>query len=827
VSKIYKYDEVEASTLEYFDGDELAANVFPTKYALRNKGGEFLELNPDHMHDRLSDEFFRIEKKYPSPTPRARIRYKFDKFRYIVAQGSPMFGVGNDYVNCSLSNCLVVGSPEDNITSIVEKGKELANLSKNRCGVGIDISTLRPEGMPVNNAAGTTSGAWSFADFYSYVIRMIGQNGRRGALMITMDVRHPDVRKFAGCKSDKTKVTGANISIKLTDDFMNAVANDEDFELRWPVDSESPKYTRVERARDIWNEIVNYATHDAEPGLMMWDNILKTLPAECYADMGFKHVTTNPCGELPLSAGDSCRLISINLKHYVQDFFTDSAYFDFDEFAKDVRLAMRMSDNLVDLEIEKIEKIIKTCDTEDEIELWRKILKAAKDGRRTGLGTHGLADALARLCIRYDSKESLEMLDNIYRTFRDEAYRASVELAKERGAFPVFDWGKEKDNEFIKRLPQDLQDDIAKYGRRNISLLTMAPTGSVSIMSQVSSGIEPVFKNGYTRRRKISHNDLDTQADFVDDLGDRWQEFQIYHHNAKEYLNMFPGELPDFFVESGEIDWQARVDLQGVIQYYIDHSISSTINLPKGTTEETVSEIYLRAWKKGLKGVTVYVDGSRSGVLVSNDEANTGTVGLDYLTALKQLECISDDAQVTEEGVIVNGVRIPDSFVNGASETIRREGNKYYLNFSYLPNCGDHPIALWIYSNNLQDGEYVSLNRGVKKLRDLLVSKGVDQELVNVQYSKLKPKAYHENIGKMAAMCLRHNIQIPDIINALEGIEGDYISSTLTAVRKFLARAVPDGVEKVGAKCTACGSSNIIFESGCDKCLDCGNSGCS
>jgi ribonucleotide reductase alpha subunit len=1291
--KIYSKAEVKKATLAYFKGDELAANVAPSKYLLKNKSGEFVEKTPDDMHDRIADEFYRIESKYPNPVSRERIREALSNFKRIVPQGSPMYGIGNNYVNCSLSNCLVISSPDDNISSIVNSGKDLANLSKARCGVGIDISTLRPEGMAVNNAAETTSGAWSFADFYSYVIRMIGQNGRRGALMLTMDVRHPDVLKFATSKVDRTKVTGANISVKLSNDFMAAVRDDAEYVQQWPVDSESPKITKVVKAREVWEVIVKTATETAEPGLLFWDTMLENLPAECYADVGFKHVSTNPCfsgdtniavadgrnyvtikqlaeegrdvpvysvdpkngkvsikmgrnprltghdqkivrvtlddgsfldvtpnhkfplrdggekqakdlvkgdslfrftkyvtsiskgsqsqylqvycdalnpgkdkvmehrliaqfchpdkwvenydkdgrngwlkgglvvhhkdyntlnnspdnleimsfqehnqyhaendnsgesngrysgfsnkqieqfalqltqdlghrfsqndwvefaerhglpknfsgwrregwfkdptelakwaaseigleyieedprlvrtyrdmlsqgyeskiisgevfvvkncewcsenfdvnhnyreqafcshscatshinscediskkrvsslhahhrsesekkkqdqmkiysklkfdlgkapqmkdweyacreagvsyrvgakfgfksytdlkqaandynhkvvsvdylednkdvynitvddnhtvgivtnyyqnklgntsftgvfaancGELILSGEDSCRLISINLKHYVKDPFQESAFFDLHAFSKDVCLGMRMMDNLVDLEIEKVQKIYDSCDTPDEKELWSKVLIAAQNGRRTGLGTHGLGDAIARLGIRYDSKEALEVIREIYQTLRDEAYKESVNLAKERGAFPVFNWEKEKDNVFIKRLPQHIQDDIAKYGRRNISLLTMAPTGSVSIMSQTSSGVEPVFKNSFIRRKKIAHNDSETQADFVDALGDRWQEFEVFHHNIQEYFEIAgKGDLPDFFVEADQIKWEARVDLQGTIQEYIDHSISSTINLPRGTSPEVVGGIYMRAWESGLKGVTVYVDGCRDGVLVTKSDKDTQEKDLAYREAVVVLGCVKDEqGAFTEDGVIKYGVRIPDSFINGRTQTIRRERNKYYLKFSYLENCSSHPIALWIYSNNVQDGEYVSLNRGVRSLQKLLIDKGVDVDLVLSQAGKLKERAYHENLGKMISMCLRHNLKIPDIIHALEGIEGDYISSTLTAVRKFLATAVPDGEIKIGAKCLSCGSSNIIFEGGCDKCLDCGSSGCS
>lgn len=815
---VYDDNDVKEATLEYFNGDELATNVWMTKYALKTKGGGYLEKTPEDMHRRLAKEFARIEAKYvENALTEEEIFQYLDNFKYIVPQGSPMFGIGNDIVDASLSNCVVVDSPDDTVSSIIDKGRELANLFKRRCGVGIDISTLRPEGSIVANSAGTTSGAWSFADFYSYVCRMIGQAGRRGALMITIDVRHPDIMQFVSMKSDLEKVTGANVSVKISDDFMRAVSEDSDFNLHWPVGSDNPKVVRTIKAVELWDHIVKYATEDAEPGLLMWDNLMKELPAQCYHDVGFNHISTNPCAEICLSPYDSCRLISINLKNFVKNAFNSSAYFDFDQFSKTVKVAMRLCDDLVDLEVEKLERIIEGADTEDEKELWGKLLRACKNGRRTGLGTHGLADAISRLGLRYDSDEGIEVIDLIYKTLRDHSYSESVSLAKERGAFPVFDWKKEKDNSFINRLPQYVQDGIAKYGRRNISILTNAPTGSVSIVSQTSSGIEPVFRNYFIRRRKLGYNEKHIKADFVDKLGDRWQEYKVYHHNVQEYIAMFGTEdLPEFFVQSDEIDWEKRVEVQAALQKYIDHSVSSTINLPKGTSQEVVGRLYRKGWELGLKGITVYVDGCRDGVLVTEQ---------DLLTALKSQGCISDDAELTKDGVIIKNVRLPEEFENGPTKVIKREGNKYYAHFSYVKGCKSHPVALWIYSNNMQEGEYVSLNRATRSLQKLLIDKGVDLDLVIHQVEKIRDNPHHERLGKMVGMCLRHNIPLTAIVGALEGIEGDYISSTLTAVRKFLKGHIKDGT-KANKKCNECGSENVIYESGCDKCLDCGGGSC-
>ena len=607
----YTEGEVEQATLEYFDGDNLATNVWITKYALKNKKGELLEKTPDDMHKRLAREFSRIEKKFGGERSltEKKIYNLLKNFDHIVPQGSPMMGIGNDHVNVSLSNCVVIESPKDNVSSIMDSGKELANLFKRRCGVGLDISCLRPDGATVNNSAGTTTGAWSFADFYSYVCRMIGQNGRRGALMVTMDVRHPDIENFVTMKHNLTKVTGANVSVKISDNFMEAVENKQPFTLQFPVDSKNPTYTKEIDAHGLWDLIVESATKTAEPGLMMWDNIINNLPANEYADKGFKTLTTNPCGEIPLSAYDSCRLISINLKNFVTNRFTGEAKFDYNKFTRIVSASMRLSDDLVELEIEKLEKIIKVCDTTDEKQMWSKLLKVCKNGRRTGLGTHGLADAIANLNLRYDSPEALREIEKIYETLKLVSYGESVKLAGERGAFPVFDWTTEELNSYISRLPNFLRRKISRFGRRNISILTNAPTGSVSILSQTSSGLEPVFRNSYTRRRKPSHDEEDVKADFVDDLGDRWLEYKVFHHNVREWLETVgstrtesPDSLPDFFVTSNQIDWKRRVEIQAAIQKSVDHSISSTINLPKGTSPATVAELYFLGWKMGLKG---------------------------------------------------------------------------------------------------------------------------------------------------------------------------------------------------------------------------------
>jgi len=800
---MYSKEEVNKASLEYFNGDELAANVFTTKYALKTKDGKYLEKTPTDMHRRLAKEFARIEAKYggDGQLDEDTIYNHFERFGEIVPQGSPMYGVGNNEVNVSLSNCVVVASPQDNISSIVDSGKELANLFKRRCGVGVDISNLRPEGMTVNNSAGTTTGAWSFADFYSYVCRMIGQNGRRGALMISLDVRHPDIEKFTKMKHDLTKVTGANVSIKISDDFMEAVEQDQDFTLKFPVDSNNPTYSKTIRARDLWKTVVDSATKTAEPGLLMWGNIEKFLPAESYADVGFKTLTTNPCGEIPLSAYDSCRLISINLKSFVGNKFEQNAYFDFDKFHKAARHAMRLSDDLIDLEAEKLTKILNASNTPDEKELWTNLLRACVDGRRTGLGTHGLADALACMGIPYDSAEGLATIDSIYKSLRNAAYFESAMLARHRGTFPVFNWEKEKNNAFINSLPEDIKEAIKANGRRNISILTNAPTGSVSIMSQTSSGLEPVFRNFYIRRRKLSHNEQDQMAAFIDAMGDKWTEYNVYHHNVQEYLKKFEtNEIPTFFTESDKIDWKRRVEIQGVIQKYIDHSISSTINLPKGTSPDVVSELYLLGWKLGLKGVTVYVDGSRDGVLITESKKESFP---QYNAPKRPVELDCDIHNLTIKGekwTILVGLMDgkPYEILGGANKIVD------------LPK-------------NAKNGKLLKVTTGKNQVRyDLFVN-----DLTVKDVSKVFDNPNHSAFTRLLSLSLRHGAPINYVVEQMQKEQEADMFSFARSISRVLKQYVPNGTKATGDKtCTDCNSANLIYQDGCVTCGDCGWSKC-
>ena len=804
---MFEENEVREATLEYFGGDELATNVFMTKYCLKDKKGNYIEKTPDDMHRRIAKEFARMEDKFitrkSNHLTEDEIYSYLKDFQYIVPQGSPMMGIGNDYVNVSLSNCVVVDNPQDSVSSIMDAGKDLANLFKRRCGVGLDLSDLRPEGAPVNNSARTTTGAWSFADFYSYVCRMIGQNGRRGALMISMDVRHPDIAEFVKMKHDLTKVTGANVSVKITDDFMRAVENGDTFTLQFPVDSEAPDYTAEIDATALWGTIVESATKTAEPGLLMWDNITKNLPAHCYPP--FETKTTNPCGEIPLSAYDSCRLISLNLKNLVNNAFEADAEFDFNKLRQIAAIGMRLSDDLVELELEKLENIRAVADSDDEKALWTKLYNAAANGRRTGLGTHGLADALACLNLAYDSEAALKVTEKIYSTLRDAAYEESVYLAQERGAFPVFNWALEENNEFIKRLPEKIRKLLAKHGRRNISILTNAPTGSVSIMSQTSSGLEPVFKNSYTRRRKLSHDEQHLKADFVDELGDRWVEYKVHHHNVSQYLAATGvTEVPAFFVEADSIDWTKRVALQSVIQQSIDHSISSTINLPKGTDPALVGELYMQGWKMGLKGITVYVDGSRSGVLLAEPETTDDFPQHRAPKRPLELDCNIHHTTIKgEKWVIMVGLMDgkPYEVMGGLSNLIE------------IPR--DRAVGVLVKNPR----------KSINSIYDLRVGTNGDTIIIK-DLVKVFDNANHSAFTRMISLGLRHGANIQYVVEQLQKDRDSDMFSFARCIARILKSYIPDGQEATEKTCTECGAEGLIYVEGCVTCTACGYAKC-
>ena len=647
--KIYTFDEAYKASLEYFTGDELAAKVWVNKYALKDAFGNIYEQSPADMHHRLANEIARIEKNYPNPLTEQELFDLFDHFRYIIPQGSPMTGIGNDYQIASLSNCFVIGldGPADSYGAIIRIDEEQVQLMKRRGGVGHDLSHIRPKGSPVKNSALTSTGLVPFMERYSNSTREVAQDGRRGALMLSVSIKHPDSESFIDAKMTEGKVTGANVSVKIDDEFMRAVINHQTYRQQYPIHSEHPDYVKDIDAATLWQKIIHNAWKSAEPGVLFWDTILRESVPDSYADLGFRTVSTNPCGEIPLCPYDSCRLLAINLYSYVVNPFTENAYFDFDLFQKHVALAQRIMDDIIDLESEKIEQILKKIDSdpesmeikETERHLWEKIQRKTLMGRRTGVGITAEGDMLAALNLRYGSDEAIDFAEKVQKTLALSAYRSSVNMAKERGAFEIYDWKREEHNPFINRLRDadpDLYEEMKQYGRRNIACLTIAPTGTTSLMTQTTSGIEPVFLPVYKRRRKVNPNDSEARVDFVDETGDAFEEYIVFHHKfvtwmqaqgysvtkhyTQEEIDDLVAKSPYYKATSNDVDWLQKVRMQGRIQKWVDHSISVTINLPNNVSEELVNELYIEAWRSGCKGCTVYRDGSRSGVLIATDK---------------------------------------------------------------------------------------------------------------------------------------------------------------------------------------------------------------
>jgi ribonucleoside-diphosphate reductase alpha chain len=792
------YNEAYDSTVAYFDGDELAAKVFLDKYALRNKQDELLEKTPEDMHWRLAKEIARIEKeKFKKPLSEQEIFDCFDKFKRIVPQGSIMYGLGNPYQYASLSNCFVAECPKDSYGGILYTDEQLVQISKRRGGVGIDISNLRPNGTPTTNAAKTSTGILSFMDRYSHSIREVGQSGRRGALILTLSVHHPEIQSFITSKNNKEKVTGANISIRLTDEFFKAVENDEDYEQRWPVDSTTPTILHKVNARKIWLEIIHNAWLSAEPGLLFWDNILNESIPDCYANLGFKTVSTNPCAELILCELDSCRLLLLNTYSYVKNPFTTSAKFDFESFYNDVQLAQRFMDDIIDLELEHINRIIQKiiADPEDpkikerELNLWKGISKKCEDGRRTGTGVTAIGDTLAALGFTYGSHHSVKKVSKIYQTLKFGCYRASVDMAKELTPFPIFNSALEKDNPFIERLKSEeisfnnttikgksIWKDMQQYGRRNIALMTTSPAGSVSLLTQTTSGIEPLFQPIYIRRKKIS--DPNIKEDFTDKTGDRWQNYTVNHPKTKDWMsatgkNMMD-ELP--WKCADDIDWKQRIKLQAAAQQHTDHSISSTVNVPADTEEWEIEEIYNEARTSGLKGITVYRQGCRDGVLVDIDQS-------DKQTRPKELECDVYHISV--------------------------KGTEYFV-----------LVGLWKDSSPYEvfAGKNGCMNKKIKKGKIIRKRKNTYKFVSDDGDTELSPITavmcdMEETISRLTSGLLRTGADMNFIVDQLEKVGGD--KEELHNFGKCLARSLKKYIR-----------DKLVRISGCPSCVLCGYSKC-
>jgi ribonucleoside-diphosphate reductase alpha chain len=828
----YTAEEVRAASRDYFDEDDLPAGVFTDKYALRRVFptgvSEFYERTPDDMHRRMAREFARIEGNYPMAVSEERIYQALAYFREIVPQGSPMAGIGNPFALVSLSNCVVTASPRDTMSGIMETGRELANLYKRRCGVGVDMSTLRPAGSPVNNAALTSSGAASFCELYSGITRMTGQNGRRGALMLTWSDRHPDLRRFITMKQDTVSVRGANISTRVSDAFMQAVEAETSWILQWPVDVPQGRATHVveDDARSLFRLMCESATKHAEPGLIYWDTYCDNLPSHRYP--GFQTISTNPCSEIGLPAYDSCRLISIPLFSFVRKPFTADAYFDFPAFKQTVALGQRLNDDLVDLEIECLDKIIDACGEEDEKDLFNKMAWMARQGRRTGLGTHGLADLLVRMGLRYDSDEAIAFVDRVYEAFAIASYSASVHLAQERGPFPIWDWEIDQQCPFIQRLPAWLRDAIKLHGRRNIANMTMAPTGSVAIVGGSEGGGEPMFRLAYSRYRKINDNDTYQRVDRTDESGEKWQKYARFQPSIEAYFKVHPLArhaweqvesvapemfwnerlqeiLPDYFVTSDQIDPMQRVKMQGTIQKWIDHGISSTINLPRGTSVETVEAIYLAGWKAGLKGVTVYVEGSREGVLVSHDEQNPKVITESWAPKRpRELPCDLHHVTVGDDKFVILVSLLdgkPFEVFGGWENAL---GTKPYETGVIKKRRGEKPNGT-----------------GRMSVYDLAIDGDGTVEDIVTQFSA----PTHGVLTRMASLALRHGVPPQFIAEQLRHDTDSHLNSFARVLARVLRRYVNEGATN-GERCGNCGEK-VVFSQGCTLCMGCGASKCS
>ena len=823
MSKNFEYDEAFRQCVEYFGGDDLAANVFLTKYALTDKEGNLKECTPDDMHRRLAAEFSRVESKYPNPMSEEEIYSLFSNFKYVVPQGSPMSGIGNPHQIQSISNCFVIESPYDSYGGILKTDQELVQIAKRRGGVGFDISTIRPKGLATGNCARTTDGIEVFMDRFSNSCREVAQGGRRGALMITISVDHPQVQDFIRIKRNLTRVTGANISVRLTDAFMTAVRDETEYTLKWPVDSDEPTVTKTVDAKELWHEIIESAHACAEPGLLFWDNAKTMTPSDIYTDEGFGSVSTNPCGEIILSPYDSCRLMLVNLKSFVLSPFTPEAVFDYEKLTEVAQKAQRLMDDMIDLEIEQVDRIIEKIDNDPEPDavkrgekdMWETIKAQALRGRRTGLGVTAIGDAVAALGIRYGSEESIRTVEKIYKCLTVSAYKSSCNLAQERGAFPVYDPLKEEGHAYLARVlgsDEELAAMHSKHGRRNIALTTTAPAGSVSVLTQTTSGIEPAFLLKYMRRKKINTDaEPNARVDFVDDVGDAWQEYPVYHHAFREWMETSGLEdekmSPYWKATANEIVWTQKVKMQAAAQRWICHAISNTTNLPEDTTVDTVKDVYMTGWQLGCKGVTVYRDGCRSGVLVDTSKETAET--FNERSAPKRPDVLDCDIHIaTIKGArwtilvgLMNGR--PYEVMGGLSE------------FVEIPR-------------KYKAGKIAKRPRKTTaSIYDLTVGEGDDMMMIK-DIVKVFDNPNYAGYTRTISLALRHGAPIQYLVEQLQKDKDADLFSFSKVIARCLKKYIEDGT-KAGAKtCEACGAEDsLIYQEGCVTCANCGHSKCS
>ncbi|MDE5903934.1 adenosylcobalamin-dependent ribonucleoside-diphosphate reductase [Duncaniella sp.] len=859
----YTFEQAFNESVKYFDGDELAAKVWVSKYALKDSFGNIYELTPADMHRRLANEFARIENKYPNPLSAQEIYELLDGFKYVVPQGSPMAGIGNNFQTGSLSNCFVVGldGHPDSYGSIMKVDEEQVQLMKRRGGVGHDLSDLRPKGMPVKNSALTSTGLVPFMERYSNSTREVAQDGRRGALMLTVAIKHPDSERFIDAKLEQGKITGANVSVKIDDDFMNSVEREEKYTCQFPIYGSDPQVKTEINAKALWDKIVYNAWKSAEPGVLFWDTILRESVPDCYADLGFQTVSTNPCGEIPLCPYDSCRLIAINLYSYVKKPFTSEAYFDFDLFKEHVGKAQRLMDDIIDLEMEKIDAIIEKikADPENEevkateLNLWNKIKKKTLKGRRTGLGTTAEGDMIAALGLRYGTSEATAKSVEVHRALALAAFASSVQMAKERGAFEVYDAARERNNPYISRMREacpELVADMEANGRRNIACLTIAPTGTTSLMTRTSSGIEPVFMPVYKRRRKVNANDADVHVDFVDESGDAFEEFVVYHPKFIEWMRINGIEVRDDYTQAeldslverspyykataNDIDWLEKVKMQGAVQKWVDHSISVTINLPADTDVELVNRLYMEAWKAGCKGCTIYRDGCRSGVLISADENKKKDREKGVDTPADQEAKDGKQSGAPEMPAVHPVGKRP---IELEADVVRFQNNKEkWIAFVGLKNGQPYEIFTGLADD--EDGIFCpkSVSKGkIIKATDDKGNKRYDFQFINKRgykttieglSDKFNPEYW--NYAKLISGVLRYGMPIDQVIKLVNGLELDSqsINTWKMGVERALKKYLPSGTPAGGQKCPNCGQETLVYQEGCLICTSCGSSRC-
>lgn len=861
-NQTYSFDEAFQTALAYFGGDELAARVWVNKYAVKDCHGNIYEKSPEQMHWRIADEIARIELKYKNPLTAQEVFDLLDHFRYVIPAGSPMTGIGNNHQVASLSNCFVIGldGDADSYGAILHIDEEQVQLMKRRGGVGHDMSQIRPKGSPVNNSALTSTGLVPFMERYSNSTREVAQDGRRGALMLSVSIKHPDSEAFIDAKMEEGKVTGANVSVKLTDEFMQAAIDDRPFVQQFPIDSREPMSAKTVSARALWEKIVHNAWKSAEPGVLFWDTILRESIPDCYADLGFQTVSTNPCGEIPLCPYDSCRLLSLNLYSYVIDPFTDHARFDFDLFSRHVQLAQRIMDDIVDLELEKIELImekIRRDPQSDEVKqteyhLWEKIKEKSGKGRRTGVGITAEGDMIAAMGLRYGTQEATDFAVSVHRTLALNAYRSSVTMAKERGAFAIYDAGREAHNPFINRLREadpQLYEDMRRYGRRNIACLTIAPTGTTSLMTQTTSGIEPVFMPVYKRRRKVNPNDTDVHVDFVDEVGDSFEEYIVYHRKfltwmeangidtrkryTQEEIDGLVKRSPYYKATANDVDWLMKVRMQGAIQKWVDHSISVTVNLPNQVDEALVNKLYVEAWRSGCKGCTIYRDGSRSGVMISvskKDKKKEKTADeekrKDLYSSEEHHTHILERPQVTE-------IRPKEL----DCDVVRFQNNKEKW-VAFVGLLDGYPYE--IFTGLQDDEEGIALPKSVTKGKIIKQTAEDGSHRYDFQFEnkrgykttveglseKFNPEYW--NYAKLISGVLRYRMPIDHVIKLVGSLQlkSESINTWKNGVERALKKYVTDGTKASGQKCPVCGQETLVYQEGCLICTNCGASRC-